>query len=134
MNAGGIWWRLQIWPLIAALILAAGGYWPTYRLAGPTGSFAMLTAIVLTVAVVYLTLWLTMRPMALAAPAKRLGLALKAGVVRFLVTLPAAVVIARKGGVEPRSFLIWVAIAYIVMIKVETFVLIRWVAAIEKQE
>lgn len=121
------------WPLVGCVILAAAGYYPTAVLAGQRGLRAMAVAQVVVLAVVYATLVPAMRRLAMATPERRLQVALSAAVVRFVATVFIAAAVAWRGIVDPAVFLIWVGIAYVVMIKIETLSLIAWMRVLEKR-
>lgn len=120
-------------PVLAAGLLAAAGYWPTQRLAGPEGVRSMLAAVTIVLAVVYATLLPAMRKMAVVEPAARFKLALKAGAQRFILTLAVAGAIALTGALPLTGFLVWVALAYVVMIKAETAALLWWMRRLENR-
>ena len=125
--------RLLLLPGAGWAVLAAAGYAPTRSLAGGTGIEAMFTAQALIVAVVYVTLVPTMRQMVSGDAARRFRLALKAGMIRLIITVPLVAITAWRGGVEPAAFLIWAAIAYALMIQLETMTLVYWSRRLEDQ-
>jgi hypothetical protein len=92
----------------------------------------MLTAQILVLFAVYATLVPAMISMARADAPGRLKIGFKAAATRFLFTVGAGGLIAWRGGVDREAFLAWVAIAYVVMIKVETLVLVRWARRVER--
>ncbi len=124
MTRAGRW--LVLLPLGAWAVMAAVGYLPTKSLGGRPGVEGMIVGQAVVLAVVYATLLPAVRRMVgLDAPG-RLRLGLKAGAIRLIVTLSVITVIACVGGVAPVSFLVWVAIAYVVIIQVETLALVYW--------
>jgi hypothetical protein len=114
------------------VLLALSGYWPTRVYCGPRGIQGMLAAQVLVVVVVYVTLVPAIARMATADAPGRLKIGFKAAFARFLFTLALAGLVVWRGDVERQVFLVWVAIAYVVMIKCETFVLVRWAKMLER--
>ena len=126
--------RLLLMPMAGWLVMAAGGGLPTQYLGGRSGIEAMVTAQAVVVAVVYTTLLPAMRQMLYADAKARFRIALKAGTTRFILTVLISGVIAWRWLAEPNAFLIWVAIAYVLMIKVETLTLIWWAKKIESQQ
>jgi lysylphosphatidylglycerol synthetase-like protein (DUF2156 family) len=118
--------RMALIPLACGAVLALAGYFPTRNIAGEGGLRAMGLALLLVSGVVYVTLLPAMRMMRGKAPAARFNVALGAGVVRMMLTVPLAALLAWQRAAEPKPLLIWVAIGYIVMIKAETLALIRW--------
>jgi hypothetical protein len=124
--------RLLLLPAAAAIVLAAVGYLPTNSLGGPDGLKAMVTAQATVLAVIYATLVPGLRRMASAAGPTRLRVGLEAGFARFLLTMMLAVVIMWRKCVDGPVFLGWLAITYIVMIKVETWVFICWGKTLDK--
>lgn len=126
--------RLWLMPLAGWLLTAAAGYYPTRSLGGRNGLEAMFAAQALVVAIVYVTLLPAMRKMVGASPAEKLRVALKAGTIRLLVTLPVIAAVAWRGVFEPAAFLIWVAITYVVLIQVETLTLVYWNRRLENHE
>ncbi|MBN2562187.1 MAG: hypothetical protein JXQ75_14785 [Phycisphaerae bacterium] len=125
--------RLYLLPLAGWLVLVVVGYLPTRSLGGAGALEAMVAGQAVVVAVVYGTLVPALRRMATAEARVRLRIALKAGGVRFLLTVLIGAVVAWRGFVEPSVFLIWLAIAYVVMIKIEVWTLIRWGKRLESQ-
>ena len=119
-------WRIVLITVGAWLALVAVGYLPTRALIGSDGVKAMLLAQVVVFAVVCFTLLPSMKRMLGQRPEVRFQIMLKAGLVRFMGTLALAVMFVLRGVAHTAGFLIWVAIAYVVMIKVETLVLIYW--------
>ena len=126
--------RLTILPLAVWLLLVVIGYFPTQSLGGRRGVEAMIIAQAVVVGIVYVTLIPAMRQMVIAERAQRFQIALKAGAIRFILTLLVVVVVAWGGTLNKTVFLMWVAIAYIVMIKVETLSLIHWSKRLESQQ
>lgn len=107
------------------------GYWPTRVSAGGEGAAAMLSAVTLVLVVVYATLVPAMWRMGKAEARRRFQIALGAGVIRFLATAAATGLIVWRGLDSPAVFLIWVAIAYVLLIGVETWTLISWTKRLE---
>ncbi|GMV96922.1 MAG: hypothetical protein HRF43_02025 [Phycisphaerae bacterium] len=130
----GLMGGLLAWPAVAAVVVGGVGYWPTRHLAGGPGIEAMGVALGLVTGAVYATMLPAMRRMAAATtPATRFKAAFRAGLERFVITLALAGAVAWRAGLEMRSFLLWVAIGYVLMIKVETLILIRWSRRFEKR-
>jgi len=125
--------KSMLWPLAGWLILVLLGYWPTQSLTGGRGIEAMLAAQAMVVVVVYVTLIPAMRQMSRADSKTRFQIAFKAIAQRFLLTLLIAAAIAWKGNLDTTAFLIWVSITYVIMIKIETVILIRWSRSFENQ-
>jgi len=92
----------------------------------------------LALGVVWLVILVTMRVgltrMASAPQTERLKIGMAVGVVRMFATVSIAAVIGFRQLVDPQVFLIWVALSYVVMIKVETIALLRWDKLLEKQD
>lgn len=125
---------LVLLPLLAVMLIGVAGYWPTRHWVGAEGLRAMTVALAVVTAAVYVTLAWAMRRMADSAdPSKRFQAALRAAVERFVITLALAGVIAWRGKVSIRVFLIWVALSYVLMIKVETLILILWARRLERR-
>ena len=118
--------RLALGPLVCGLVLGAAGYWPTREVGGDEAVTAMIAAVVVVTAVVYATLIPALRRMVRADDKHRLLLGFHVAAVRFIVTLSAAAMIAWRELVEPQAFLIWIAVAYVLMTLVETWVLVCW--------
>lgn len=127
-------WRVLLFTVGAWLILMAAGYLPTKALIGGDGVKAMLLAQAVVFGAVCLTLLLSMKQMLGQSPEVRFRIMLKAGLVRFAGTLAVAVLFALRGVAHTAGFLIWVAIAYVVMIKVETLVLLYWNKQLENRK
>jgi len=125
----------RIWlalPILCWIFLALLGYWPTWACSEGRGIESMLAAQALVIIAVYVTLIPAMARMAGTDTPGRLRIGFKAACARFLFTLVVAGLIAWRSGVERQSFLVWVAIAYIVMIKCETLVLVCWAKMLER--
>jgi hypothetical protein len=84
----------------------------------------MWIAQILVVAVAYATLLPAMRKTRNADGPARLKAGFTAAVQRFLATLMLAVSVAWGGNVQVDVFLTWVAITYLVMVKIETAALV----------
>ena len=123
---------LLAWPILCWILLALIGYWPTWVCSEGRGIESMLAAQALVIVAVYVTLIPAMVKMVGSDPPGRLGIGFKAAGARFLFTLVVAGLMAWRSGVERQSFLVWLAVAYIVMIKCETLVLVRWAKMLER--
>ncbi len=130
-KTSGTPWRLLAWPAAGGLGLAAVGYFPTSSIAGRTGLAAMLVAQALVIALVYATVVPALRRMSGADLERRFRIALQAGVIRFLVTVFVAAAVGWSAQLDTDVFLVWLAIAYVVMIKIETWILIHWSKRLE---
>ena len=64
---------------------------------------------------------------------KRLAAALRVGVIRFLITLVAAILVVLRAVLNARVFLVWVAITYVVIMNLESILLARWMGTLEKE-
>ena len=116
--------RLMLIPPALSLVLAGLGLWPTIRLAGAHHVDAMLLGIGIVLASI--TMWMGLARMSRATRPERFQIAMAAGIVRFFASLAVAGFFAWKSIVEPGTLLIWVAISYVLMIKVETLAFIHW--------
>jgi hypothetical protein len=124
----------SLWlPLAAAAALSAVGYYPTRHLCSDAGTKAMAAAILVVAGSVCVTLAAALRRLATSDPAARMKASLKAAVVRMMLTIGVAGLVAWKAWVEPAPFLVWVAISYVLLIKVETLVLLRQARHHEKR-
>lgn len=119
-------WKVGILPLVCCLILAAIGYLPTQSYGDSDATRAMLIAQFMVVLIVYASLFPAMRRMIEADANRRFLIALKAGVIRLILTVPVAAIIALRVELNTTVFLIWVAITYVVLIKAETIALVLW--------
>jgi hypothetical protein len=126
--------KLLMLPVAGWMLLAAGGYFPTRSLAGDDGLRAMCLAQSLVVAVVLATLLMAMRRMVGKSPVDRFKAAMLAAAVRFLATAALLAVIAWRGGVQLFAFLLWGAIAYLVMVLLEAVALARWFRYLESEK
>jgi hypothetical protein len=115
--------RLYFLPAAAGLILAAAGCLPTWLLAGRAGLGAMIAAQTIVLVAIYGTLTPALSRMT-ADGAARLRIGLAAGVARFLLTMLLGAVIVWRNLFALPVFLIWLAISYAVLIKVETWAFI----------
>ena len=118
--------RLQLFPLAAWMLLASIGYLPTRSISGPEGVIAMLAAQALVLGIVYATMLWTMHLMAEGDAQSRFRAAWQAGMIRFLLTVSGAALFTFCRFVEHVPFLVWLAISYVLLIKVETLAFIRW--------
>jgi hypothetical protein len=125
-------WTLLVCPFLGWIVLILVGYWPTRVYTEGRGIESMLAAQILVLAAVYVTLVPAMMAMAGADASGRTKIGFKAAAIRFLFTVLVAGLIAWRGQVDREAFLAWVAIAYVLMIKVETLVLVRWSKLVEK--
>ena len=125
--------RLYILPVAVWILILAAGYFPTQLIAGWCGIQAMIIAQLAVVGIVYVTIIPAMRKMVNAKKSRQFEIALKAGLVRFFLALLVIVVILWSGSVETTVFVIWAAIAYLIMIKIETVMLIKWEALIDRE-
>ncbi len=126
--------RWSLWlPLAGVAALLAAGYYPTWRICGDAGTRAMLAALCLVAGVVYASLLPAVRQIAVSKPVERLKIGFRAAVIRMVLTLAVAALVAWKTWVQPGPFVVWVAISYVLLIKVETLVLLRWIRQDEKR-
>lgn len=114
------------WPALTSAGLAAIGYLPTRQMAGEQGIQAMIWALAGVTLVVYATLLPTMIRMNRADASKRLILGFRVMAIRFPATLALAAMVSWRRLVEPGPFLVWVAIAYMVLAMIESVILVRW--------
>lgn len=125
---------LLAWPLLTILMLVVVGWLPTRRMAGAAGVDAMLAGLGLVGGAVYASLVPAMRRMAVAKDAPdRFKAAFRAGLERFILTLALAGAVVWQTKVNANAFLVWVAVGYVVTIKVETLILIRWSKRLENR-
>ena len=122
-------WLLEL--LFTWLALAVIGYWPTRMWGGPEAVRSMWAAQLIVVLIVTATSWRAGCIMPKANASGRLKIAFSIACGRFLLTLALAGVCFWQGDFEPRSFMIWLALAYLVMIKIQTIILIRWTRMFE---
>lgn len=122
---------LLIVPVAVSLVLLAIGWRPTLARGGRPAIEAMLAAHAVVLAAMYVTLLPAVNGMRSAGASERFKLAFKAAGQRFIVTLVAAAVVAGGKYVDHRPFLVWVAVAYVVLTLAETVVLARWMREAE---
>ena len=120
-------------PCAAAGVLVVAGAWPTYSWGGVEAVIAMAMAVVVVTAIAGITGAAGVRRMTRAEPADRLSAGLRTGLQRFGLTLAAAAVLPWIAAVENRWYLVWLAIAYVVVSKFETLALVGWLRALEKR-
>ena len=125
----------MLWfPAVLTGAMGLVGWVPTQRLGGPAAVQAMEAALVMVLVVVYATSLRAWRRMQSSADApQRFKAAFRAGMERFIATLVLAGAVAWRTKIDARAFLVWVAISYVVMIKIETLILIRWSRRLENQ-
>jgi len=120
-------------PLAGWVLVAGLGAWPTWEWFGSEGLQAMAIAQVIVVVVTYGTLVPAMRRMPEVDTPARLVLAMKAGVWRLGLTVLLSAAMAWLWPIETKVFLVWVAIAYLVLISFETSALVLWAKKLESQ-
>ncbi len=109
---------------IAVGLIAGLGYFPTIRIAGPEAIGAMLAGCGVSVAAgcvgAAVLAWSTTRPASEAALAVLMSTAL-----RFLTVLLLVIPVALSGRVDRTVFVVWVAVSYLPMLMLDTFVAVR---------
>lgn len=113
-------------PLVVAGLAVAIGWQITLSRAGEPGVRAMLAGAGLVLGVLYVTLVPVIRKIAAAEPSARLTMGMRAGGQRFLLTLLLAGMVAWRGGLHTRSFLLWTAVIYVLVVQAETIALVAW--------
>lgn len=118
---------LLVWvPPVMSLLMLVVGWRRTEAWGGRPAVEAMILAQILLLAVVYVSILPIFRQLAQADPLNRLKLTMRAGGIRFLLTLAGVAVILGGGWAERRPFLLWIGIGYVVMTLAETLALARW--------
>lgn len=131
MSPGAALVRLMGLVLVTGLVLAAAGYFPTRNLAGTAGVAAMLTGIC--VAVVSAAAGMTPPILAMHASAIERQKSLMMGMgLRFLVTLLLTVATVFSGFLPQTPLVVWIAIAYLVLLLVDTWALVGLLKRMEK--
>ena len=125
-------WRLRLLPVGGSAALVLLGVYPTLRLSGEDGVRAMLAAQVIVIAVTYATMRMAMRRMRSQPVQRRFQIALAAGVARLFATVAIAAAVAVAGRLRLDAFMIWIVISYVIMIKIETVILVRWSSLLER--
>jgi hypothetical protein len=116
---------------VAALML---GYFPTVRLAGSATVISMIGGVAVSLA----ASWAGAVPVALSR--NRLGtlapgnLVMAAMLVRFLVVLALALLVALSGKVDRSVFLVWVGISYMVLLVADTHYALRSSPNVSRKE
>lgn len=113
-------------PLLVAGAALAIGWEITRSRAGEPGLRAMLAGAGLVLGVVYVTLVPVVRKMAVAEPSARLTMAMRAAGQRFVLTLLLAGIVSWRSGLHTRSFLLWTAVTYVLVVQAETIALVAW--------
>lgn len=121
-------------PGIAWGALIVVGFYPTHRAGGSAGIQAMLAAQLVVLATTYPTMFIAMRRMTRQQPAARFQSALAASVARLFATGCVGAAVALTGRVRIPEFLVWVAITYVSMILIETYVLVLWSRRLDRNE
>jgi hypothetical protein len=109
-----------------ALLLAALGYLPTARLAGPAGPAAMAAGIAASLVAVALGALPLLAPWQGGQGASALLLAM---VLRFAVAAVLALVLALSGLLPRTPVLLWIALSYLVMLAADAAYTARQAAA-----
>lgn len=111
--------RLAVLSIIAGAVLAGLGYWPTVNLAGPQALPAMVAGIA--VALVGVLIGVSIPVWSIhTAPAKRHNAILIGMTARMLATILIGSAVALSGGVAVKPLLLWVAIAYLMFLAIDT--------------
>lgn len=127
------WAEVLLTPLVSAGVLCLTGWRLTEALSGRTGLQAMVLALVLVLAIVYVTLLPTISRMVHAVSLDRLRLAMRAAGQRFILTLLSAGTIAWMRPGQRKVFLVWIAAGYVVITLAETVALVRWMRKTESK-
>ncbi|HVP09597.1 MAG TPA: hypothetical protein VMV94_00225 [Phycisphaerae bacterium] len=93
----------------------------------------MIVAQSAVLAAVYVTLIPALWRMTTVGKPARLRVGLLAAAARFLLTAAVATVIVWHNLTSRSAFLIWLAITYVVLIKVETWAFIYWSKTLDKR-
>ncbi len=117
---------LVLVPSVTSMLMLAVGWRMTQALGGWAAVEAMLLAQVLLLTTVYSSILPILKKLAAGNGPTRLKLAMKAGGVRFLLTLILAGMVLGGGWVDQRPFLLWIGLGYVVMTLTETVALARW--------
>lgn len=109
---------------IAVGLIAGLGYVPTIRIAGPEAIGSMLAGCGVSLAAgcvgAAALVWCTTRPASEAALAVLVSTAL-----RFMTVLLLVIPVALSGFVDRNVFVVWVAVSYLPMLMLDTFVAVR---------
>jgi uncharacterized membrane protein len=133
IGPAGAWVRLAGLSLGLALVLALVGYVPTRAWAGAAGLVGMSAGII--VALVAALAGLVPPLLALReAPARRVGAMFRGIAVRFAVVILLTGAALLSGQFERRSLLVWMLIAYVALMILDSVVLARLAARSAKAE
>lgn len=113
-----------------ATALAAIGYAPTVRVAGPAAAPAMFAGVGVSLAASLLGAV----PVLLAPVQKRAQAALGATLVRFLVAAALAVVVVLGFEMPARPFLVWLGVSYAALLPLDAAFAARWSQAVGREE
>ncbi len=117
-------------PVAVVALAAVAGAWPTARLAGSSGLAAMVAACAITAVATILgsspVVWAVVKD-----PAKVLMAALAATLCRVMILVMIAAPVALASGLPTRTFLIWVAVSYVVALFAETVCLVLLIRRME---
>ncbi|MGE0479169.1 MAG: hypothetical protein AB7Q17_01735 [Phycisphaerae bacterium] len=131
LSVAGVYRRFALLSTLTAAALALLGYFPTTALAGASGPVGMLTGIA--ISLVAALAGLAPPILALNHPApQRVSAMFQGIVVRFgvVILLTAAVVLG--GRLERGPVLVWMALAYLVLMFVDSLALVRLVQRMDK--
>ena len=131
MSPGAAMARLMGLALVTSLALGAIGYLPTRNLAGTPGLAAMLTGIC--VALVSAAAGMTPTILAMHASAIERQKSLMMGMgLRFLVILMLTVATVFSGFLPRTPLVVWIVIAYLVLLLVDTWAMVGLLKRLEK--
>lgn len=116
--------RLAAAGLVVCVAAGAVGYLPTRAIAGNAGVTGMLVGLAITLVGAWAGLAATV-PMFRLPPREQVSRILGGFMVRFTVTIALAVAAAFSGLVPPKPTVLWVAIAQLLVLGVDTTLLVR---------
>lgn len=123
LHLGAALARLALFSLIAAGGTALVGYWPTAAIAGADGIRAMFAGI----GVALVGGWIGLVPALFVLrrdPRQQISGILGGLAVRFAATVALAAAVFFTGVFEPRPLILWVAIAQLIVLAVDTVSLV----------
>lgn len=131
VSIGAAMARLLGLALVTGLVLAAIGYLPTRNLVGTSGVAAMLTGICVGLVSAAAGMVPPILSLNSVAIERQKSLMVGAG-VRFLVTLLLTVSTVFSGFLPRTPLVVWIAIAYLVLLLVDTWAMVGLLKRIEK--
>lgn len=125
--------RLAVFTLLAAVVLLGLGYFPTLRVGGAQALPAMFVGVLISAVATLLGLIPAMTHLH-APPLKRHSAILMGMTVRLIAAILLTTAVALGAGLPYKPLLLWVAIAYMGLLAVDTFGVARLMKTLDRTD